>query len=119
MDPDHRRGPEPIDTAAFIDVSAVTGEGFIETLHATALPIGDVGSCIEKAGNHGTSPVFGISCCFAGSDCYGSVAICLHAIQWNDVSLRRVLLFPLQNREPKEDGVRNAKVNSLKRRTRW
>ena len=43
------------------------------------------------------------------------VAICLHAIQRNDVSLRRVLLFPLQNREPKEDGVRNAKVNNSTR----
>jgi len=28
------------------------------------------------------------------------------------LSPRRVLLFPLQNRGPKEDGVRNAKVNS-------
>jgi hypothetical protein len=42
------------------------------------------------------------------------VAICLHAIQRNDVSLKRVLLFPLQNRGPKEDGVRDAKVNSMK-----
>ena len=31
------------------------------------------------------------------------------------MSLKRVLLFPLQNRGPKEDGVRNAKVNSPKK----
>jgi hypothetical protein len=42
------------------------------------------------------------------------MAICLQAIRRNDVSLWRVLLFPLQNRGPKEDGVRNAKVNRLK-----
>src|SRR5437016_5265427 len=41
------------------------------------------------------------------------VAVCLHAIP-GDVGLWGVLLFPLQNRGPKEDGVRNAKVNSLK-----
>jgi hypothetical protein len=43
------------------------------------------------------------------------VAICLHGIRRNDVSLKRVLLFPLQNRGSKEDGVRDAKVNKLEK----